>query len=106
MIGTKLLLLTFLLGLALAEKETVIEEKDGDNLIRMTISSHWDENKKPVMKGKIYMKWYKKIEDEWEQGVDKNEVRICLGYQKKTNFEYKRDWIMFIGNPYDGKFTD
>ena len=57
------------------------------------------------MKGKIYMKWNKEINKEWSNrrpGVDGNEVRICLGYQKKTNFNIKRDWIMFIGNPADG----
>ena len=60
MLGYKMILLTLLLGLVLAAKETVIEEtrEDGKSLIRLTLSSHWDENNKPVMKGKIYMMWW------------------------------------------------
>merc|ERR1712086_733636 len=108
MIGNRILLLTLLLGLVFAEKTTVIEEKNKESLIRLTLSSYWDENNKPVMKGKIYMKWFKEIKTEWGDrgGADSNEVRICFGYQKKTNFNVKRDWIMFIGNPIEGKFTD
>jgi len=70
MIATNLMLLILLLGLALANKETVIEETKSGSTIRLTLTSHWDENNKPVMKGKIYMNWKGKIADEWGSGPD------------------------------------
>lgn len=74
--------------------------------MRLTLRAIWDKRfspTRPVLKGKLYMKWEEPFVGLYGQ---ETEIRLCFGYQKVTNWKKKRDWIAFYGKVGDGEFTD
>ena len=86
-------------------KEVSFEQVRGQTLMRLSLKALWDTSyspSKPVLVGKLYMKWDQKFLNYGQN----SELRLCIGYQKATNWGEKRDWIAFYGMTGDGEFSD
>lgn len=87
-------------------KQLSMEQIRGSRSMKLYLKAFWDTQFKPsrpVLEGKLHMKWDQPFLNIYGQ---KTEIRICLGYQKVSNFEKRRDWIAFYGKVGDGEFTD